>query len=435
MAVAKNNKNLSDDVAILNSLTEIYDKYSDTIREKVKSPSTFNKFLLIVKDVMRKNENSLIGSNIIGHPVIFNKDVEKRIFECFGLDQEDVRSTIINSEFFTKKFGKVLSITDQICAATPLIFATWEYALLHKDDEARLCYLLTFFKPYASRISFFWKFGVNSAQMMYTVERTLNDRYDLKKSKNILEVIKKKADVSFNNYINPEDKDSKITDAMLYEICTAGITSRIQNFLNNVYTEYQKNKGKILDYESSASSVYDKDTDSMEYGYADIKSDAAIKTQIANKVLNYINKNPIDKKILFIACTSVFGQGNGKVNMTRLESAITMVTDEMFKELPIFISSLLNAFTTDSSGGAVHAITDIRTPVFIPAGIDILTSKKSHLTNKEMIRCRDIFNRMLEEYVEKYDASKEASSYNRLMKKAMATYWVYLIKIVSSGGK
>ena len=431
----KKNNSLSDELAELDILTEIYDKYAPIVASAVKKSGTFNNFLNIVRQVMKKNENSLIGSNIIGHPVILNKDVEKKIFECFGLDQDDVRSTIINSEFFTKKFGKVLSITDQICAATPLVFAAWEYLLLRKEEEARLCYLLAFFKPYASRVSLFWKFGVNADQMMYTIERTLNDRYDLKKSKNILEVIKKKADVSFNNYINPENKNSKITDAMLYEICTAGITSRIQNFLNNVYTEYQKNKGRSLDYESSASSVYDKDTESTEYGYADIESDTAIKTRITNKVLNSINKDPIDKVSLKLACDSVFGVESGKVNMTRLESAITMVTDEMFKELPLFISSLINSFTTDSSGGEAHNISDLYTPTFIPAGIDILTSKKSHLTNKEMIRCRTLFNKMLENYVEKYDASKEASTYNRLMKKALATYWVYFIRLKSRGGK
>lgn len=434
MAKKKSEISLSNESIELELFSEIYDKFSPIVRDAVKKPATFNSFLNVVRKIMKKNENALIGSNIVGHQVVIGKDAEDEIFKCFGLDKIDVRDTIVNSEFFVRKFGRVLKITEQICASTPLVLAAWEYTKIKKEEEAKLCYMLTFLKPYASRVSFFWKFPVNVPQMRYTIERTLNDRYDLKGCKNVLEVIKKKADVSFNNYITPENNEAKITDAKLYEICTAGISSRIQNFLNNVYTEYQKNKGKSLDFESSVMSVNDKDTDSVEYGYADIESDVAVKTRMVNKIMNSITKDPVDKKILYIACASVFGPGNGKVNMTRLESAITMVMDNMFKELPLFFSSLLNSFTTDSAGGVAHKITDLYTADFIPVAIDILTSKKSHLTNKEMIRCRTLFNKMLEEYVEKYDSSKEASSYNRLMKKAMASYWVYLIRIKSKGG-
>ena len=201
----------------------------------------------------------------------------------------------------------------------------------------------------------------------------------------------------------------------------------MNHFIGAIVEKYRLNNGKALDFESSASAVFDKDDESTDYEDADIQSDIALKNQVVNRTINKITKDPVDKKLILIACQSVYGSA-AKMYVDIFYSLIEEITDKMFSELHTFFSALIGSFLfhEDPTTKKIYTMVDFRTPVFLNVGSDILAGKKSHLKDKNMIIAREIFSRMLEDYSEQYKAFGE--TYKRNMRKALANYWVYVVK-------
>lgn len=416
---------VGDELTEINSISTIYDSMIPIIRKKVKEPITFTKFLKVFRDFANKNDTKL-NTNIMGRQVVMNAKTENDVIDIFGFNREEIKDLILSSPYF-KKFGKELALTDQLCLAIPLILASLEYRRINKKEESELCYFFAFFKPYASRESVFFKYGVNESQMLYTVENDLTDRFDLKRNKTIFLSIKKQAESSYNNYITEYKNDQVITDKELHIIYNSGISTRMNHFIGAIVEKYRLNNGKALDFESSASAVFDKDDESTDYEDADIQSDIALKNQVVNRTINKITKDPVDKKLILIACQSVYGSA-AKMYVDIFYSLIEEITDKMFSELHTFFSALIGSFLfhEDPTTKKIYTMVDFRTPVFLNVGSDILAGKKSHLKDKNMIIAREIFSRMLEDYSEQYKAFGE--TYKRNMRKALANYWVYVVK-------
>lgn len=410
--------------------TAIYDYINPIIAEKVKDKRTFQKILNITKEFMSKNDSKL-STAILGRQVIVNSKMEDDIFDTFDLDRTDLLNTCENSPYF-KSYGKNLQLMNQFIVALPLIIASLEYKRLGEKEQSDLCYLLTFFKPYASRISVFFKYGVNEDQMLYTVEN-LSERFDLKKLGTVLGVIKKISDGSYQNYIADIKANEKITDEKLHIIYQSGITSRINNSVGLIVKEYIKNTGKSLSFEDSAAKTIDKDNDDFDFEDADIASDEEVKQAVVNKTITKITKDPVDEKLIAIATSSGFPgvtNSNGMTNQYSqiLSSIVSEVTDKMFKELPTFFSELVSSFLfhINPRTGIKYNINDFKSPVFLYVGVDILVGKKSNLNDKNMINARKLFNKMLDEHSIEY--LNFGMTYKRYLRRALASYWVYLMK-------
>lgn len=416
-----------NELDLINNSTDIYDEIDPIIKKKVKEPFTFQKILKITQDFMQKNETKL-STNIIGKQVLVNQKMEDDIYNAFGLEKNKVKDTIMNSKYFRETFGRELSLMDQLCLAVPLIFGALEYKRIGKQEASELCYLLAHFKPYASRESLFFKYGVNEPQMLYTVEKSLSERFDLKKYGTIIAALKKRAASSYENYITPLKQTEKMTDKRFYVAYTSGIASSVNSFIGGIVEMYKKNEGKSLDYEASAVGVFDKDDDSIDYEDADIQSDVAIRNQIVNKILITITKNPINTKIVQIAAQSGFNSSSEQYRQM-LSRIITDVTDKMFGELNLFFTSFIGTFLFNTNAdGKRYTLDDFNSQVFLKVGIDTLVGKKSNVKDTNLLTCRNIFKKMLNEHSQDYLTF--GNTYKRKLEVALASYWVFLIKTV-----
>lgn len=405
--------------------TNIYDAFSEHIKKKVKEPGTFQRVLRLTQDFMSKNETKL-ATNIIGRRVLVNQKMEDDIYDAFKIDKKEVEEAIENSLYFKETFGRKLSLNDQLCLAFVLILASLEYKLIGKQDESDLCYLLAHFKPYSSRESLFFKYGVNEGQMLYTVENSLSERFDIKKYGTVLNALRKRAQSSYANYITDMKKTDKMTDKKLYVCYTSGIAGSVNTFIGAIVEVYRKNEGKSLDYESSIKGMMDKDADAMEYSDADIESDVAVRQRIINRVIIKVTKDPVDKKLISIACQYGFGSSS-QMYIQMLTNLVTEITEKMFDELDPFFSALISAFLyNDNSVGRKYTMDDFRSPIFLNVGIDTLAGKKSNVKEVSLLTCRKIFNKMLEEHSIDYMNVMETTK--RKFQKALAAYWVYLIR-------
>lgn len=415
-----------NDKDFVDSSTDIYDALDPIIKKKVKESMTFQKILKLTKDFMTKNANAL-ATNIIGRRVLVSQKMEDDIYSAFGLDKNDVKKIILESRYFKETFGRELSLTDQLCLGFPLILASLEYKRLNKMEESELCYLLAHFKPYSSRESLFFKFGVKEGQMLYTIEKSLSERFDIKKYGTIINVLKKRAQSSYSNYIQDVKASEKMTDKTLYVCYTSGIAGAVNTFIGTIVEVYRKNEGKTLDYEASAVGSVDGDTEETEYNDADIQSDVAIKNNIVRKTLIKLTKNPVDKKLVSVACQNAFNSSS-LMYINMMTNVINEITDNMFKELPDFFNALIASFLfhTTPSGDRTYTMEDFYSPIFLNVGVDILAGKKSNVKDKNLLKCREIFKRMLNENSVEYVQYKDTAK--RTMEKALACYWVYLLK-------
>lgn len=413
-------------IDLANSSTDFYDTFYPQIKAKCKEPRTWQKLLRITKEFMTKNERAL-ATNIVGRRVLVNKKMEDDIFDALDLDKKEVKKVMLETKFFKETFGRELLLTDQLCLAFPLILTALEYHRLGKKEESDLCYLLTHFKPYASRESLFFKYPVNEGQMLYTIEKSLSERFDIKKYGTILNTLRKRAQSSYANYIEKTGKDEKYTDKKLYVTYTSGIAGSVNSFIGGIVEEYRKNEGKSLSFESAIKGVLDKDADATEYEDSDIQSDVAIRTSIVNKVILKLTKDPVNKTLAVAASKSAFSSAS---YADILISTINEIVDNMFDDLQPFFTALISSFlfTTNKNTGEKYSTTDLKTPVFLQVGVDILAGKKSNVTDVNLLKCRDIMKKMCENYCEKYQFIW-GDTYKRQFRIALASYWIYFIKV------
>lgn len=348
----------------LESLTTIYDKYSPRLAALAKKPGTFVMIKSAFTKVLEKNRETL-QTNIIGKPFIIMQKDEDGFLDALGVKRSEMEQDIKTSPYF-QKFDEAghLSLLAQYAFAFPLILMAYEYKKLGKTDYARICYMTTFFKPYASRISFLYgKYPVNADQMLYTIEH-MTEKSDLKRLGTLFEVISKKSDASFENYFGNISPKSKITDCDLGKIYSSGVATRINNFLLDISTKYRMNKGKYLAFENN-SAAFDDEESGTDIVDNDIASDAAIRTSIVNKAINSATMSPVDLKLVRSICKLCFAS-DSQYYQTLVSDTVFKDADHLSDKLQEFFTCMINSFlfTDNPHTGGKYSMADFKTVTF-----------------------------------------------------------------------
>jgi hypothetical protein len=403
----------------LESLSLIYDNFYNDISLAVKRGSILlnpvRKELSLFAD---KNAN-VLQSNIVGRQLLFNKQTEDKILQAIGIDTKELLSTFKKSEYF-KQFGQ-LQLKDQLLFAIPMIMLSKEFYKKGKEAESQFFYMSAFYKPYATVIfKYFGKYEVNEDQMRYTVEN-LSERYDIKKQGTVFAVIAKMAESSFQNYIINSQGDM-LTDRELHVIFTSGIYSRLNSFVQTIFGEYQKNKGKRLYFEDP---TFEGSGDSAgETFEKDIQSDAAVKDQMIKKAVMSLTKKLPDEKLIEMAAKFGFvgtGATSGQYQWSGLYSnilrnSINEMIEKRYKDLPLLVESMIGSFLFQINPNTKQKYTakELKTAVFISASTQTFrrasnTKDENALKTKELIK--SILEDVSSDYVNWGDTKKSALKY------------------------
>lgn len=414
----------------LESLTTLSDKYSPMLAAKAKKPVTFIMIKNELTKLLEKNREAL-QTNIVGRQVLISQKDEDGFLAAIGIDRTEMEDDIKNSPYFAKfnETGR-FSLLPQFVFAFPYMLMAYEYKKLNKDQYARVCYMITFFKPYASRISLlFGKYPVNEDQMLYTIEH-MTEKSDLKKLGTIFEVISKKSDASYDNYYGAKDNKYVLTDADLGTIYTSGIATRINNFLLDVSTKYRDNKGKYMAFEVN-SSKFDDDEGESDIVDADIASDAAIRTDIVSKAMNKATMQPIDLKLIR-AISKMCLSSDSQYYQNMLTQTITNIVENMHKDLPEFFTCMVNSFlfTQNSATGEKYSMADFRTMTFV-AVMNKKVYNNPNTNDINILKVKELLNKMLEDYCDEYASALNTKK--RLIRNAVFMYWVCFLQKAGRG--
>lgn len=404
----------------LESAHGIYDGLKEHLAKKAADVSIFRRIQRELARILDKNSN-VLQTNIVGRQLLINQKDETAILDILGVDPDDVKKLIKESAYF-QKFGE-LRLTDQLSFAIPLLIMSLEYKKLKKDSEAEILYFMTFLKPYASRVSQHWKMGVNEPQMMYTVE-SLSDRFDIKKQGTLFGVLLKASKNSFENYIPDLIKKNTVNDGELHIIYNSGVASRVNSFLASIYNVYKENAGKKLSFEETSYSSLD-DNGEAEQVNREIESVAAVKTNLVRKVVNRLNTDPIDVKILAIASHKGF-KDPSQLYQSTLRTAVSEIIDKMHKKLPEFYSALFGVFFDAINPMTNRKFTqkDIKTVLFIKITDEIF--RKPNTKDENILTVKNLVREMLESCSDTYRGYKTASKSK--MENALFYYFVLIAR-------
>lgn len=406
----------------LKTFLDFTNQLGPRIEEKAKQTDVFKK---IVKEstVLFEKNSSVLQTNIIGRQLLVNEKFENDILGFLGIKKKEALNIIKNSGYF-KTFG-TLKLASQLAFAAPLILLSGEYEKLKKYEEAQFIFFLLFFKPYASRISFYSKF-LNEDQMRYTIEITLDNSYDIKKYGTLYDTLLKKSFSAFENYKPLLVK--KLTDRDIHVIFTSGVYSRTNNFLKNIWSKYMANKGNYLPYERSSFASRDSDGGSEELA-RDIESDSAILNSLKIKITNLMNKNPIESKYLVIAAIKGFGK-NTPYYTTMLSDIINEISDKMYQKFSDFYEYLFGSFLFNKNPetGMRYSAKDIKEhPIkFLDASLRLF---KTHNTkDKNILNLKALLKEMLTKYSTNYINFKDIQKRN--LERAIYTYLILMTRRV-----
>lgn len=409
----------------LEKISTIYPAYSQLLDAKAKSLSTFIQIRNIAKGIFEKNAR-VLQTNIVGRQLTINAEEEKKILAAIGITASEMETSIAKSPYFMK--FRDLKLKSQLAFALPLLMLSISYHKEKKEEEARFCYLLTFLKPYASRISLiFGTYGVIEDQMLYTIEQ-LTEKSDLKKYSTIYEILVKKSDLSYANYVVPMTKTYIPSDKEMHVMYASGVGSRVNSFIEDVSRKYKENKGKYLNYENSVYNAVDKDgeVDTLD---SNIQSDSQIRSEVVNSAINKMNMDPIDEGAVDIACKMYLKPSSPKSRhyYDLLTETIHSVVEGMAKDMPEFFTNMVSSFlfTDNPNTGRKYTMNEFKTLAFP----NVMTKKVYNNPNSKdqnILKVRKTLDKMLNFHCVEYASAKSAST-KRNIRAALFMYWALFL--------
>lgn len=406
--------------------TYLYDNIYSTIMSAALKPLTFSTIQRLYLNFFNKNSH-VLQTNIIGRQLLINKEFENSILAVLDVKQSEILKTIKESPYM-KQF-KDMQLINQFAFALPIIMLSQAYMEIGKIEQSNFIFLTTFFKPYASRVSRYFKFfnDKNEQQMLFIIENKLSQRYDVKKYGTLIEILQKKSEISYDNY--KESLSGHTKDAEYQTIFQAGIYSRVNDLLKNIAEVYydQKNEKEFATFTQTSMNTVD--DDGVEDNIAiDARSDAAIKFQITQKAIKRLTATPIDPGLIQIAIDKGFGK-TGELYQQYLKDSITGILDKGFTLLPEFIESIVSSFlfNENPATGKKYLPSDIKTIRFIAGAFNIFTHTRTIDIN--ILKTKEILNQLLE-YAEPYQ-SMRGNTMKIAMRNSIYMYFVLLIRKVA----
>jgi hypothetical protein len=414
----------------LESLTVVYDYLQPVIADSVKRINlTLNPIKREVNNFADKNAN-VLQTNIIGKQLLFNETTENAIRAALNVNLKEFKAVLDSSPYY-KQFGN-FKLKDQLLFSIPLILLSIELEKAGKTDLAMFIFTIAYYKPYASVVyKYFGKYPVNEDQMLYTIEN-LSERYDIKKYGTLQGVIEKKAELSFQTYIK-DTKKIEITDHDFHQtLFGSGIYDRLNKFVKEIMSEYQKNKGKYLPFETMSDIADGGEYSDKELSAIEVKSDAASKEVIYRKAVNSLSKNPIDIRFIEIAVKYAYadyGQKN-KLSVSQvdtLKAVVSRTTSDYMRDISELIESVLSGFLTEKNKNtnARNSTTDIYIPVFLQLSLHNILNVPN-ISNRAILKAKSILEKLLTETSDEYVAA--GNTKKQKMKKALLMYFLLVIQ-------
>lgn len=404
--------------------SSIFDSMFDIISNSQGGLQTkFNNIQRVINKIADSNID-VLQSNIVGKQLLFNDKAQDDILNVMGLSSEKSKKIIAESPFI--KMVGASSMRSQMAFLIPCAIFAGILTQQKMIEEAEMMFLIMFFKPWAARISNYFKHGVNEGRMAYTIEH-MDERSDIKTQGTVLSLLTKISKSSYDNYSEALMPKNIPGDKLLYDVSMSGCYTRVNAAIKKIYIKYDVNKGKTLGYESIMKMGVD-DKGDAEAIENEIESESAIKMSISRSAMSKLTRSPIDEKLLQVAVVRSFASGTlsaTRARMDILRSMINDVVDNDLNSLNLLINYTLDSFTSQlNSRGDKYTASEIRTPVFLSGAMKIFKSPNSK--NVNLLNAKTLLDDLMNIYSNEYVLLEKNTK--RLYKNAFYFYIVMIIR-------
>jgi hypothetical protein len=320
----------------VNKRTLLYDEIYELLKDKLVPGA--KPFIEHCANYIDKNSESLVISSPYERLLFIETRDSNPVFSIYGITKKNISDIVRKSPEISESF-KTLN--------NPLFFVLTGLNMFYRDlsktpilrDAVNYSSLFMALRFYSSRQGHLWPYGSNRDIMEYTVNN-LTEKYLLRKEKTILGVMKYIASDNDNNlgdrlYKSRSDKD--------FKNYISNLSTRINNFLRNIYNEWSKNV-KDQKYMGSVSDRYDDEDKHIR----EIDNMSGEIYSIVNKVYNKMKSTPIEMSILRDASIAAHISINTILNT--LEELIRHETDSIKN----VITWILQLFLEDSKNKVEH---------------------------------------------------------------------------------
>lgn len=404
--------------------TILYDSLIGHIEMIANKKENLQKLVKQIQYINDKNTD-VLNTNIVGYPLLINDNDQNNILACLELTKKQLHDIVKSSP----RMDGVGKIIDQFAFALPLMILA---GVLKKKKQIELSQgilLFTFYRPYASKITSFFRLGtVDEKAMEYTTMIYLNDKSFIHKYGSVYAVLVESAKTTYDSYIDIlAGVGGSPTDDMIFNnIFYSAIFSKTGSWIKSLYGSYLevKNSGKALKYELPYYSSFDDDSQEDKYEENNINSNSAAKRAIVSKAISKFNITPIDTKLVNMAST--YGNGSpSKAYENFLKTTIDQISASMSEKVGPYIDAIVGAFLDSADiTGAKNSASEVSTIKFLAYSKKIF--KTSHTFNANIREEQNITEEILTKCSPKYCSAEIKTK--RKMKLALYMYFVLFIQ-------
>jgi len=392
-------KSIDDNAYLSDKSTELLDKIYPNIEKNF--PSHSNSHQTDIKRYIDKNSEVLFTSGPT-YRLYFNDDERNKIFPHIGMRKLQVDEIIKKDKTVDKtwfeldpNYGGSFNL---VCA---LIIRYYMLHKMQKQMENTILYLAL--STYSGRHFKSFPYLPNENIMSYTVNN-LSNKYKIKQFGTILAAIKDTALICHNSYTEYLERGTDVLiNSYLYALHT-----RIAGLLNNIASEYYKNKeeGRYINLEKD---------DYSEENYHITDNDSFVINRLADNIINNMLTKGIDTRLVRLSANMC------NISVSSLQKAIQNIIEYKNKEIRTLIVLILQLYLDNPK----NSTDNIASKEFVEYCLELYV--KSNTNDESILKIKELLDNWMEECSEDYIKTNRAATKNNL-RKAFYLYVVFSIQ-------
>jgi len=378
----------------------ILDEYGKLISQAVSNPAKLHTLVIHIAKFMDKNHDVIFDQGPMKKLLFTNLD-QQMVLDFVGVSNDEVAATLKKVESIGSSW-KLLNNPYIIISC----YVIRELTIQKKIRERDLLIMYLAMKVYSGLFSKYFKVGVNSQIMLYTLN-DLSDKFKYKSLKNNYAVYK---DVVMQSHQLYEKVLVKGEDEML-NVYFSQIFGRLNKIMLNIARAYYKNRDdkKYL----NAVKSYDDETGEL----LDYENSSSLIANLSEGTSGYFVSSNINMQLVRQVSTR-----NNIPSGTVYQTLMAIKKDESATSI-LQMANLIVSIIYDAQPELLNRVCS---KDFILTALKQLSVSNSN--NQNLIKLKDKLDYLLNEYCSKYAATQRLAT-KMSYRNAIYSYFVYILVV------
>ena len=377
----------------------IKNDFYPTVEKALSNPKAVKEFIDIVSKYIDRNTDNLSTIGPIKNIIFWEERDRDPVFNLVGITKGAIKAAAL----------KIPELKRSVNASDPfniLMVMIIRFFRLHKmESERKAAGIYLLLSMYPSLFGKYFKFKPNENIMAYTIN-TMSGKFKIKQHGTVLNALVDISETCDEHYID-EIKRFTDKDVALY---ISALKTRANSFLKNIFSEFLKNhrSGKYMNYEEDNS-------DPDNFSVAD--SNSLLIQRISQAVTLQLSVSGPNSK-----CVTLAAKMN-KVSLNDMRNTVNLLCKD--RKNMDDIRKVISAILYDYLFTGKNSQDEIKSTKFTIYTIN--TYKKSNTNDTNIVLIKEILDKWLNAYSERYKKTNRVSTLNEF-RRALYMFFVFTIQ-------